>query len=103
MLFSQLHYFELGPKKLELSYFPPSYAIFPPSYAIFFFFPLVTLFFPPVTLFSSFSPQLRYLLCFRGKSSVTGGKNTKIAQDIYYIKQTPSYAIFPPSYAIFSP
>jgi hypothetical protein len=23
-----------------------------------------------------------------------GGKNTKIAQDIYYIKQTPSFAIF---------
>jgi hypothetical protein len=51
-------------------------------------------FFSPVTLFSSFSPQLRYLLCFRGKNSVTGGENTKIAQDIYYIKQTPRYAIF---------
>ena len=30
----------------------------------------------------------------RGKNSVTGGKNTKIAQEIYYIKQTPSCAIF---------
>ena len=28
-----------GPKKLKLSYFPPSYTIFPPCYAIFFFFP----------------------------------------------------------------
>ena len=64
-LFSQLRYFELGPKKLELKlfspqlryFFPPSYTIFPPSCAIFFFF-------PPVTLFSS----------------VTGGKKKKIAQ-----------------------
>ena len=64
--------------------------------ALFFSFsPQLSYFFPPVTLFFSFSPQLRYLLCFRGKNSVTGGKNTKIAQDIYYIKQTLSYAIFP--------
>ena len=48
-----------GPKKLKLSYFPPSYTIFPPCYAIFFFF-----------------PPLRSLLCFRRKNSVTGGKNT---------------------------
>ena len=60
---------------------------FPPIYIILFFF-------TPVTLFSSFAPQLRYLLCFKGKNSVTGGKNTKIAQDIYYIKQTQSYTIF---------
>ena len=46
-----------GPKKLKLSYFPPSYTIFPPCYAIFFFF-----------------PPLRSLLCFRRKNS--GGKNT---------------------------
>ena len=46
-----------GPKKLKLSYFPPSYTIFPPCYAIFFFF-----------------PPLRSLLCFRRKKS--GGKNT---------------------------
>ena len=45
-LFLQLCYFELGPKKFELSYFPHSYAIFPPSYAIFLFFPPVTL--PPM-------------------------------------------------------
>ena len=45
-LFSQLHYFELGPKNLEISYFPLSYAIFPPSYPIFFFS-------PPIMLFSS--------------------------------------------------
>ena len=62
--------------------------------------------FPPVTLFSSFLPQLHYFLCFRGKNSVIGGKNAKIdyclarifldsiAQDIYYIKQTQSCAIF---------
>ena len=43
----QLSYFELGPKKLELSYF----LLFPPSYA---------------------TP-----LCFRGKKSVTGGKMLK--------------------------
>ena len=30
-----------------------------------------------------FFPQLCYLLCCRGKISVTGGKNTKIEQDIY--------------------
>ena len=37
-LFSQQRYFELGPKKRELSYFSLSYAIFLPSYAIFAFF-----------------------------------------------------------------
>ena len=30
-LFSQQRYFELGPKKLELSYFSHSYAIFSPQ------------------------------------------------------------------------
>ena len=60
-LFLQLPYFELGPKKLELSYFSHSYAIFPPSYAIFFFF-------PPVTLFSSVTGGKK------DKNSVTGGK-----------------------------
>ena len=45
-LFSQQCYFELGPEKLELSYFPHSYAIF--------------------------SPQLRY---FIEENSVTGGRN----------------------------
>ena len=45
-LFSQQRYSELGPKKLELSYFSSSYAIFPPSYAI-------------------FSPQLSYSSNFR--------------------------------------
>ena len=38
-LFLQQHYFELGPKKLELSYFSHSYASFSPRYAIFVFFP----------------------------------------------------------------
>ena len=46
-LFSQLRYFELGPKKFELSYF------LTPSYAI-------CSFFPPVTLFPPFPPQLSY-------------------------------------------
>ena len=41
-LFSQQRYFELGPKKLELSYFFHGYAIFSPSYTIFFFFPPAT-------------------------------------------------------------
>ena len=70
-LFSQQCYSELGPKKLELSYFSPSYAIFPPSYAIFFFF-------PPVTLFCY--PQLYYFFLFlpvKLKDSVTGGKMSK--------------------------
>ena len=44
-----------GPKKLKLSYFPPSYTIFPPIYAIF-------LSSPPVTL--SFSPQLTQFSCY---------------------------------------
>ena len=56
-------YFELGPEKLELSYFPPSYAIFPPSYAIFPPSCAIFFFFPPVTL----------------ENSVTGGKQKKIA------------------------
>ena len=44
-LFSQQHYFELGPENLELSYFPLSYAIFSP-------------------LLRYFSPQLRFFLLF---------------------------------------
>ena len=50
-LFSQQCYFELGPKKLELSYFSHSNAIFP----------------PPVTLENSVTG---------GKNSVTEGKIT---------------------------
>ena len=38
-LFSQQRYFELGPKKLELSYFSHSCAIFSHSYAVFVYFP----------------------------------------------------------------
>ena len=57
-------------------YFSHSYAIFPPSYAIF-------LFLPPVTLFLPFSPQFKLL------NSIAA----KIAQDIYYKKKKPSYAI----------
>ena len=55
-----IKYFELGPKKLELSYF----LLFPPSYAIFF---------PPSCAIFFFLAQLHYPLCFRG------GKNVKIA------------------------
>ena len=49
-LFSQLPYFELGPKKFELSYF----SSFPPQLRYFFFFPpsyAISNFFPPVKLF----------------------------------------------------
>ena len=38
---------------------------------------IIFFFFPPVTLFSSFSPQLHYPLCFRGKNTATGGKMLK--------------------------
>ena len=88
--------FWIGSKKTWVKLFSPQLCYFFPPVTLFFSFsPQLSYFFPPVTLFFSFSPQLRYLICFRGKNSVTGGKNTKIAQDIYYIKQTPSYAIFP--------
>ena len=63
-LFSQQRYFELGPEKLELSYFPNSYAIFSPQ---------LRYFSPPVALFSSFSPPVTL------ENSVTGGKKKKIA------------------------
>ena len=49
-----------------------------------------------------FFPQLRYLLCFRGKNSVAEGKNAKMpnffelnSAGIYYIKQITSCAILP--------
>ena len=67
--------FWIETKKTQF-YFLQVTIFFLPIYIIFFFF-------PPVTLFSAFSPQLRYLLFFKGKNSVAGGKNTKIAQDIY--------------------
>ena len=38
-LFFQLHYVEVGPKKLELSYFSHSYAIFSLQLCYFFIFP----------------------------------------------------------------
>ena len=53
-LFSQLRYLELGPKKTWVKLFSS--------------------FLPQVTLFSSFSTQLRYPLCFRGKNSATEGE-----------------------------
>ena len=46
-------------KELELSYF----LLFSPQFRYFLLFP----------------PHLRYPLCFRGKNSVTGEKNAKIA------------------------
>ena len=42
-----------------------------------------------MTAFWDYGPK-----SIKGKNSVTGGKNTKTAQDIYYIKQTPRCAIF---------
>ena len=51
-LFSQQHYSELGPKKLEFSYFSPSYAIFSPQLCYFLLFPpSYTILLPPVMLF----------------------------------------------------
>ena len=84
MLFSQLCYFELGPKKVKLSYFPPSYAIFPPSYAIFLFFPQVTL---------SFSPQLRYFFLFP-PVKLLNSVAAKRAKDIYCKKKPPELSYF---------
>ena len=103
-LFSQQRYSELGPKKLELSYFSPSYAIFSPQLCYFLLFsPSYTILPPPVMLFFSFPPSYSIFQLIWGKrkkqhnwgqqNNVYGGKNFKIAQDIYYITLTPSYAI----------
>ena len=62
-LLLQLHYVELGPIKLELSYF---------------------LVFFPVPLFSSFFPQLQCLLCFRGKKQCNWRENTKKLSLIFF-------------------
>jgi hypothetical protein len=50
--------FELGPKKLKLSYFPPSYAIFPPQLRYFLLFPpSCAIFFPQLCYFLLFPPS----------------------------------------------
>ena len=67
-LYSQLRYFELGPKKFELSYF------LTPSYAI-------CSFFPPVTLFLPFSPQLSYFFAHVTRYVSTIRPRSQSAQD----------------------
>jgi hypothetical protein len=67
-LFSQQRYFELGPKKFELSYF------LTPSYTI-------CSFFPPVKLFLPFSPQLSYFFALVSRFVSTIRPRSQSTQD----------------------